>query len=1152
MRPGRCDAYVPAVLRVVQASAAEARVNCAGAVLQGLEQDARGLLLCAGREPAMDTLRALTRGRGALLGLRQLRLHHLAAELARPVLFREGLAPLPALGVVAICARLIAQFGAEGQLARFTPVESQPGLPLALARTLGELRMADLDAGAVEAHDPALGQLLRGYEAMLSARGLEDPAGILRRAHGALTDAELPQAVVALDVPVHHRLEARLLAGLCAAAPQGLITCPTGDQRCLRLISEQAPEAPALEVLPDAGPGRMGPLARVRAHLFTSAAAGGPESPPSSARSRPEPSAETDAARPADTDAGAETDADAEAAELAFLSAPGEGRECVELARRLLWETERGTPFEQMAILCQAATQYHVHLAEALRRAGIPAHFAAGNTRPDPAGRALLALLACAEEDLSARRFAEYLSLGVVPQRQRGGAPPDATDASDRIVSMMDAEEDVVDVADLVDVADASASRAAAADAHGMQELPDPTPCQPRAWEQALQDAAVIGGRARWARRLGALSESLGTRAPDQMEEAHRRAQAARRAQLADLSAYALPLIEALDALPEHARWGEWAEALGALSTRAIRRPARVLGVLAELAPMADLGPVTLAEVRRVLSGRLTELHSPAAADRGGRVFVGTPAQARGMAFDVVCIPGLAERIFPQKVREDPMLLDDLRRALDAGLATQRDGVEAERLALRIAVGAARKRLVLSYPRIDPERGRPRVPSFYGLELLRAAEGALPGYDALIARAEKETAARVGWPAPSDGQQAIDAAEHDLSLLQTLVDARPEQTVGAARYLLGQNAHLARSLRFRARRWNVRRLTPADGLVAPGPGAAAALATHRLSARPYSASALQHFAACPYRFVLHAIHNLSPERRPAPLEQLDAAQRGQLMHDTQYRVLSALRDGNALPVTEAGLPDALQLLAHTIEAVADEMRELLAPAIERIFDDGVAKVHGDLRQWLRQAVHADGWLPTHFEWSFGVPVGDAGGNGPGRSQDPQSVPEALALDCGIRLRGAIDVVERRGRALRAVDHKSGGRPGARAGGPPEGQADAMVIGGGRTLQPLLYALALRAAFPGAEVEGGQLYYCTARGGYERRRVALDARAEAAAALVAETVDGALQEGMLPALPAEGACEHCDYRVVCGPYEAQRTARKDSSGLRALAQLRASR
>ena len=48
----------------------------------------------------------------------------------------------------------------------------------------------------------------------------------------------------------------------------------------------------------------------------------------------------------------------------------------------------------------------------------------AAPVRPHPAGRAFLALLACACEKLSARRFAEYLSLAQVPRRPTRRASP--------------------------------------------------------------------------------------------------------------------------------------------------------------------------------------------------------------------------------------------------------------------------------------------------------------------------------------------------------------------------------------------------------------------------------------------------------------------------------------------------------------------------------------------------------------------------------------------------------------------------------------------------------------------------------------------------------------------------------------------------------
>src|SRR5437763_1707775 len=54
-------------------------------------------------------------------------------------------------------------------------------------------------------------------------------------------------------------------------------------------------------------------------------------------------------------------------------------------------------------------------LEHALERAGIAGYFDRGTRRPHPAGRAFLALVACAAENFSAKRFAEYLSLAQIP-----------------------------------------------------------------------------------------------------------------------------------------------------------------------------------------------------------------------------------------------------------------------------------------------------------------------------------------------------------------------------------------------------------------------------------------------------------------------------------------------------------------------------------------------------------------------------------------------------------------------------------------------------------------------------------------------------------------------------------------------------------------
>src|SRR4029453_3669206 len=83
--------------------------------------------------------------------------------------------------------------------------------------------------------------------------------------------------------------------------------------------------------------------------------------------------------------------------------------------RRALDEAARGVRFDEMAVFLRAPQQYVGPLGDGGAGGNVPSYFDRGTRRPDPAGRAFVALLACAVDGLSAKRFDEYLSLGQVP-----------------------------------------------------------------------------------------------------------------------------------------------------------------------------------------------------------------------------------------------------------------------------------------------------------------------------------------------------------------------------------------------------------------------------------------------------------------------------------------------------------------------------------------------------------------------------------------------------------------------------------------------------------------------------------------------------------------------------------------------------------------
>ena len=211
-----------------------------------------------------------------------------------------------------------------------------------------------------------------------------DRAGILRLAIMAIKASPSPQyatmPIVMLDCPLDNRLERDLMATLAARASSILATVPSGDYRTQHFLSSALGVEPC--ALDERRDGEALSLGRVQQYLFV-------ETTPGEARLDDS---------------------------VALESAAGEMQECVEIARRIQAEARRGVPFDRIAVLLHSPTQYVPYLEEALARAGIRGWFARGTRRPEPGGRALLALLNCAAERFSARRFAEYLSLAQVPE----------------------------------------------------------------------------------------------------------------------------------------------------------------------------------------------------------------------------------------------------------------------------------------------------------------------------------------------------------------------------------------------------------------------------------------------------------------------------------------------------------------------------------------------------------------------------------------------------------------------------------------------------------------------------------------------------------------------------------------------------------------
>ncbi|MFO0550336.1 MAG: PD-(D/E)XK nuclease family protein [Polyangiaceae bacterium] len=1123
----------PARATLLVAATAATRLGAARERLAALVSGARALVLAPSRMAADELVAGLTlrSDAGATFGLEKKTLRALATELTALELAAEGRSFATSLVAEAVARRVAVEALADGELHVLAPRGAlAPGLARSLARTFDDLdhasvrsqgnvfdraparrgapsSLASLDVfdraparrGAPSGAPSSLASLdevlalFERWRRAMDALGLATRADVLRRATARLAANPSPawHTVVLLDVAIGSRAEAELVRAVLSRAESALVTLPPGDSRT---------------------------VAFTRANL----------------------------SRPVDLEHDAPLSAIVAETAITLRSAPGEALEAVEIARELHAEARRGVRFDEMAIVLRSPESYASHLATALARAAIPAHFETGTRRPHPAGRALLALLRCKVERGSGRRLSEYVSTGQLPWPPRKAPEPTAVRLED---------EDLGRFATRADAAPSEepASDATTTDAASSNSAP-PRPLR-AAWERLLGEGGPRDAGSRASIREHVLGRLQAARA----ELAHTRAglereageplvgsQAGaleREAEACDVLAAALdPVLTALDQIPRRGSWAELLAAIARLAGIAVHRPALVGGVLGELELFAsDTGmDVELADVVRVLEDRLRTLSEPPGADRSGRVLVTTTTLLRGRARRVVFLPGLSERRFPRPAEEDPLLVDRARTQLEPTLPTSADSSASERVLFHVAVGAATERLHASFPRLELDGGRARVPSLFALELARAESGELPSLDAFSASCAMPSRARLLWPAPVDRTLAIDDLEYALATVRSLIQKGEGGLRGRARFLLEENEVLERALRSRWARHNQRDLTTSDGLVATSERTRGFLASQRLTKRGFAPSTLETYAACPYRFYLRAVARVAPRVEFDAADRLDARTFGELFHRAHRELARAAHAANLDPAERAHHASLGDHLRRAVEVVGERARAELAPLIDRVFDDELRRIEGELFAWLEEeALRAEAppgraprrrYLPFLADFSFGMePTPDA---------DPSSVRDPVRVRSRYLLRGAIDAIERSADGLlRITDWKTGARPGARP----------VVVGGGRVLQPVLYAMALRELVgklvPGAHVEESRLYYATRRGHFTTVPVALDDDAIERGSRVLATIDAAIERGVLVAMPSERACETCPYRTLCPPGEEARTGHKRARGSR---------
>ncbi|MCY3668342.1 MAG: exodeoxyribonuclease V subunit gamma [Gemmatimonadetes bacterium] len=456
------------------------------------------------------------------------------------------------------------------------------------------------------------------------------------------------------------------------------------------------------------------------------------------------------------------------------------------------------------------------------------------------------------------------------------------------------------------------------------------------------------------------------------------------------------------------------------------RALSRFLELLDELcAPAAALQPRTLSQFADLLRDAISQAHVPATTRAGIQV---TDLAAAGSApCEHLFLGGLVQGEFPRLPPADIFLEETQRRALNLD---EDATTEAERLLFYRAICAPRRGLGVFYPEQSGSEMLAPSPFIAELDSLLTPQPEASEPDGVRTLAELHLALGHGLCATSKSDSARDA----LALYNQAAQLDGHTT--ALR-------HLVRGLHIAELRTISESLGSHEGILDEEP-LLDALRTRLGPNHSFSATQLELYGRCPFRFFAQDLLNLQPLRDPE--DDDSARKRGNLVHRILYCFYTA--HGEAVERAE-NLATNIADLRHLGRKVADEMgltgffwdREL-----EHLLGSDDEEREGVLPRFLRlQAAAANPAVPTHFELSFGSYFGMG-------ERDRQSTTELYAIgdsETGdeVRIAGKIDRIDRTADGCFMVfDYKTGRMPSV---------AD---IDTGLNLQLPLYLLAAESLF----------------------------------------------------------------------------------------------
>lgn len=752
-----------------------------------------------------------------------------------------------------------------------------------------------------------------------------------------------------------------------------------------------------------------------------------------------------------------------------LISAPGEAQEVQEIAREILrLAREEEVSFHEIGILLRNAELYGPLIQEAFLNLGIPIYFQGGTPLArSQSGKSALLLLDLVSSNLPRAEVMEFLTFAPIAW------------------SRFFKEE--------------------------------PSPSQ---WDSISREAGIVEGRRQWEEKLAGLMAHGEKSGP---EEDRRKGKFLGEA-AESFWRFLKDFFEALERFPKKGTWKGMANATISLMEVYFEEGEREEAIFQAVRELESLdalgGQIDVPQFKEVLSEALEEKALRQGFFQKGGVCVSDLMPARGLSFRAVFIPGLVERAFPAAARQDPLLLDHEREEVNrsfgrrGGMPLKRSRFQEERLLFSLAVGSAREKLILSYPRLDANSGRERIPSFFLLRVGEALQGESVDYSRLetLPTYRRVPLSRL---APEDPGQAIDEGEYDLGQVRRSLGGGGRGEVAYLKHLF---PNFDRAERLGRLRWGKKTFTEYDGCLKSAQARRLLRERFAISGQVLSPTELETYASCPYRYFLSQVLQLKVLPFPEEIRRIQPLDRGMVIHEILSFFFERVQKEFPGPWQPEKIEAYWQMMLEVASRVFHEAEDRGLTGFPLLWELDRQALLEDLRAFLKiETEEGRNVIPVDFEIRFGYKRPDVQKGG-------RREAASLALDDGttISFRGRIDRVDMslKNDSLRVIDYKTG---------KIQGKEDSFC--GGTTLQLPLYLLAACQIWSQANIEKSWAeYYSVSR---EQKFKRLFFRGEnwgekeKVLKKIIETIARGISEGtFFPYGGDEKECGGCDFDRLC--------------------------